>query len=485
MMVAPDGDTLSAAKVFSTQPAVRVEPGARTRIRAWREASGRRIAVLDDDPTGSQTVHDVNVVTVLEEEQYSAGLEESGAICFIWTNTRSLHEAGAVELNTRVARSLFELADRLGVPVDLVSRGDSTLRGHVFAEVQAVDAARRKVTGRGYDGILLAPTYIEAGRVTAEDVQWARVGGELIQVGNTEFARDPTFGYSSSNLREFIAEKSGGAVSADEVSSITLSDIRLGGPDRVAEILRTVSEGSFVVVNATDPADLEIVVLGLIACEDAGRTFLYRTGPSFVSALAGLEPQEPLTARQIWPAGHPAGHGLVVVGSHVGLTSRQVAVARQSSGLVEVPLDVSRATDPVDRDGYVADTTRRVVAAMADSDVVLVTSRTLMLGNGADDNVKIASTISGALTRVTRGALTAKPVWVVAKGGITAHDVAVQGLGIRRARVLGQLLPGMVSVLRPVDADEAAVGTPYVVFAGNVGDENTLSHVVSVLKGRA
>ena len=332
MMVAPGGDTLSAANVFSTQPAVRVEPGARTRIRAWREASGRRIAVLDDDPTGSQTVQDVNVVTVLEDQQYSAGLEEGGAICFIWTNARSLHEAGAVELNTRVARSLFELGARSGFPVDLVSRGDSTLRGHVLAEIQAVDAARRAVTGRGYDGILLVPAYIEAGRVTAEDVQWARVDGELVPVGNTEFAHDATFGYSTSNLREFIAEKSRGTVSADQVKSITLTDIQLGGPDRVAEILRTVSEGGFVVVNATDPADLEIVVLGLIACEDADRAFLFRTGPSFVSALAGLEPLQPLTAKQIWPAGRPDGHGLVVVGSHVGLTSRQVAVARQSGG---------------------------------------------------------------------------------------------------------------------------------------------------------
>jgi uncharacterized protein YgbK (DUF1537 family) len=79
---------------------------------------------------------------------------------------------------------------------------------------------------------------------------------------------------------------------------------------------------------------------------------------------------------------------------------------------------------------------------------------------------------------VVRGALPAKPAWVVAKGGITSHDVAVRGLGIRRATVLGQLLPGLVSVFRPVDAAPEAVGTPYVVFAGNVGDETTLATVI-------
>ena len=73
---------------------------------------------------------------------------------------------------------------------------------------------------------------------------------------------------------------------------------------------------------------------------------------------------------------------------------------------------------------------------------------------------------------------------MVAKGGITSHDVAVRGLGIRRAEVLGQLLPGMVSVFRPVEAAPEAVGMPYVVFAGNVGDENTLANVIELFSGR-
>jgi uncharacterized protein YgbK (DUF1537 family) len=64
------------------------------------------------------------------------------------------------------------------------------------------------------------------------------------------------------------------------------------------------------------------------------------------------------------------------------------------------------------------------------------------------------------------------------QGGITSHDVAVRGLGIRRARVLGQLFPGLVSVFRPVEAAPEAVGTPYIVFAGNVGDDDTLADVV-------
>jgi uncharacterized protein YgbK (DUF1537 family) len=459
-------------------PPVRVEPDARRRIRRALADAGRRIAVLDDDPTGSQTVHGVDVVTVFESDEVAAGLSEVGSTCFILTNTRSLAEADAVELNTRIGRMLFELADRLDAPIGVVSRSDSTLRGHVIAEVRGLDAVRREATGRGFDGVLMVPAYFEAGRFTAGDVHWARVGSDVLPVSETEFARDATFGYSASDLREFVAEKSGGTIGPGEVASITLDDIRLGGPARVAELLVGVAGGAFVVVNAVEYADLEVVVLGLLEAEASSRSFLCRTGPSFVQVLAGLDPQDPLGASDIWPAGHPGGHGLVVVGSHVGLTSRQVAVARDHGGLAEVELDVAAVADPARRDGHVAEATRLVVSMLDHADVLLVTSRELRRGRDAAESLEISRRVSTAVTEVVRGALPAKPAWVVAKGGITSHDVAVHGLGIRRANVLGQLFPGLVSVFRPLDAAPEAVGTPYVVFAGNVGDEATLASVI-------
>jgi uncharacterized protein YgbK (DUF1537 family) len=358
--------------------------------------------------------------------------------------------------------------------IEIISRSDSTLRGHVVAEVRAIDRARRDVTGSDYDGLLLAPAFFEAGRFTAGDIHWARLGGKDVPVGETEFARDATFGYRSSDLREFVAEKSG----ADDVVSLSLEDIREGGPERITELLDGVDQGQWVVVNALDYCDLEVVVLGLLA---SSGSFLYRTGPSFVRALAGLEPREPLTARDIWPDGHPGGHGLVVVGSHVGLTSRQVAATQARGGLNEIELDVTALEHP----GYVPELGERVAAALEDADVLLYTSRKLVRSGDADDSLAISRRVSTAVTKVVRAALAARPAWVIAKGGITSHDVAVRGLGIRRAEVLGQLLPGMVSVFSPLDAAPGAVGTPYVVFAGNVGDEETLADIVDRFRGKA
>jgi uncharacterized protein YgbK (DUF1537 family) len=395
-----------------------------------------RIAVLDDDPTGSQTVHDVAIVLALDD------LRLAGETTFFLTNSRSLPEAEAAALTERVARELFEQDPE----VEIVSRSDSTLRGHVVAEIEAIDRARRAVLGSGYDGVLLAPAFFEAGRFTRADIHMA---GD-VPVGDTEFARDATFGYRASNLREFVAEKRGDV----ETSSLSLDDIRAG---RTAERLE--HAGGWIVVNAEGYEDLDAVVEGVRA---SGRRFVYRTGPSFVRALAGIEPIEPLTAADIWPDGRPEGHGLVVVGSHVGLTTRQVEA---TTGLREFELDVN-ALDP-------AGVGARVRGALELDDVLVYTSRTLKRGG-----LETAREVSRAVTDVVHTALEAEPAWVIAKGGITSHDVAVRGLGIRRATVLGQLLPGMVSVFRPVEADERAVGVPYVVFAGNVGDEHTLAEIV-------
>jgi uncharacterized protein YgbK (DUF1537 family) len=464
-------------------PRRRIEQGARSRIRAARASRGCRIAVLDDDPTGSQAVHDVTVVTEVNAAEVEAGLREPGSTCFVLTNSRSMSETDAVELNRDAGRMLLELGERLQAPIEIVSRGDSTLRGHMIAEVHTLDQVRRQATGRGFDGVLLAPAYFEAGRCTVGDVHYARVRGEWVPAGETEFARDATFGYRASNLRDFIVERSKGRVAAEDVRSIELEDIRLGGPRRVGEILRGVSGGAFVIVNATEYADFEVVVLGLLEAEEAGCSFLHRSGPSFVRALAGLDPQPPLTAGDLWPSGAPRGHGLLVAGSHSSLTTEQLEAVRARGEFADVELDVEHVLDSSRRGRYLEAVARRVCAALAEADVLLSSSRQQVLDSETGDHLSIARVISSALVEVVVRARVAQPAWVLAKGGITAHDVAVRGLEIRRATVVGQLLPGMVTVIRPVRAATEVIGMPYVIFAGNVGDGETLCQVINVMRG--
>jgi uncharacterized protein YgbK (DUF1537 family) len=468
----PPRDRLPAAsELFAGLPPALPDDGAlRDAIREMRAADGLLLGVLDDDPTGSQSVHGVQVVTVLEQDAYQAAFD-AAPVCFVLTNTRSLAEPDAAERTTLAAGGLAAAAARRGARLQLVSRSDSTLRGHVMAEVAALHAVRP-----GFDAVLLVPAFLEAGRLTAADIHWARTGADLVPVGQTEFARDPSFGYTASDLKDFVAEKSGGAIGPGDVASIGLADIRLGGPSRVRELLAGARDGTWVVVNATEYSDLETVALGVLLAERAGQRFGFRTGPSFVRALAGLGPKAPLRGEEI---GSRPGHGLIVVGSHVGQTSRQLAALRARGGTADVELDVASVIGGADPAG----TAGQVAAALARSDVLLYTSRTLVRGRDSADSLAIARRVSGALSEVVRQALPAGPAWVIAKGGITSHDVALHGLGIRRAEVAGQLFPGLISVFRPIDAAAPAIGMPYVVFAGNVGDDQALVRVADILGG--
>ena len=318
----------AASEVFAGLPrALPDDGGLRESVRSMRAADGLLLGVLDDDPTGSQAVHGVQVVTVLEEDAYQAAFA-AAPVCFVLTNTRSLAEPAAIPRTMQAAGGLIAVAGRRGARIQLVSRSDSTLRGHVMAEVAALQAGRRQALGSGFDGVLLVPAFLEAGRLTAADIHWARIGGELIPVGQTEFANDPAFGYTASDLKDFISQKSGGTIHRGAVASISLADIRLGGPSRVRDLLAGVQDGTWVIVNAAEYSDLDTVACGVLLAERAGRSFLFRTGPSFVRALAGLAPMAPLRGQQIWPRARRGGHGLIVVGSHVSQTSRQVAALR-------------------------------------------------------------------------------------------------------------------------------------------------------------
>lgn len=463
-------------------PPTHDDPAVRERIRRLRDASGQLLAVLDDDPTGSQSVHNMDVVFALEPSEYAQAFEHSSS-CFVLTNSRSLPRNLAAKVTGMVARDLFDLAVELGRPLQLVSRSDSTLRGHVMTEIETlVDVSEQR--GCVIDAVLIVPAFLEAGRVTADDVHWARVNGQFVPVAETEFAHDPTFRYTSSDLRQFLAEVSGGRTAADSVVSIGLAAIRRGGPEHVVRLIAAARRRAFIVVNALDYADLECVALASLLAQEEGQSLLFRTGPSMVRALDGQDGTSGVSPAQIWKGGRPVGNGLVVVGSHVGHTNRQVAALLRAADMTVVTIDVPDllGLDTSARAAYVSARASDVANGLRAGDVLLMTSRSLVTGTDREESLRVAQTVSAVLADVVRLSLDVPPAWVVAKGGITSHDVAVRGLGLRRATVEGQFFEGMISLLHTTHADPRIADRPYVVFAGNVGGDTALAAVVARIK---
>lgn len=450
-------------------------------IRAEIARSGRRLVVLDDDPTGTQTSHGVLVVTEWSEDELLGALRDSHPAIFVLTNSRSLPESEAVTLAAEAGRNLARAAKRAGVEVAIGYRGDSTLRGHYPAESWALRDAFAAESGHTFDGEILAPFFEEGGRFTIGDTHYVQQGEELVPAGETEFARDAAFGYRSSFLPAWVQEKSRGRVAAGLVGSVSIEVIRTGGPDRVAALLGEVSGGRVIVANAASYRDMEVFVLGLLRTEAAGKRFIYRVSASFVRVRAGLAGRPLLQIADLYPQGAPQAGGITIVGSHVRRSTEQLEQAVHLPDLQVRELRVARLLDPATRDAEVQD----AVAWLEDQyprgrDALLYTSRGVVTGQTAEESLRVSQIVSAAVVDVAQR-LTTTPRYVIAKGGITSNDLALKAFGVHRATVPGQVAPGVPCwVLGP---ESRFPGVPYVIFPGNVGTPQTLADVITMLRG--
>ncbi len=448
-------------------------------------SSARRVlVVLDDDPTGTQSVADLPVLMTWTADSMEWALRQGEPAVYVMTNSRSLGAPDARQRNHEVARAAFAAAARVGVRVDFVSRSDSTLRGHFPLEPDALAEEVLAATGNPVDGVVVVPAFGEAGRVTVDSVHYA--GSPLdgyTPVGETEFARDATFGYRSSDLRDWVAEKTAGRVAARDVARVSLRTLRTD-PDGAVAVLRGLRDAQPVVIDIVEENDLRLLAVALYAAEGQGSRLIYRVGPPFVRAFIGQEVTPPLEARDIAAirqggrAEHAHG-GLIVVGSHVSMTTLQLDRLVDRSHPTELELDVSTILSE-GAEQHVRDVARAAAEALADGNVVIRTTRTLVRTDDADESLAIARRVSTAVVDVVRQVLKSRPPkFVVAKGGITSSDVAARGLSIERAMVRGPMLPGIVSLWDPIDGP--ARGIPYIVFAGNVGGPESLADVVDKL----
>ncbi len=454
-------------ELLKHQPPERRIDGARTRIRERLEASRRVLAVLDDDPTGTQVAHDVDVYTAWSEATLAEAFAAPAPAFFLSTNSRSLPGDEAAALARSTARALDAAARAAGKRVLPASRSDSTLRGHFAEEVYAL----ADTLPGPWDGVIVAPAFFEGGRYTVDDVHWVVQGGKAVPAHETEFARDPAFGFSTAHLPTWIEEKTGGRMPADRALIVSIEMLRGEGPEAVADLLAAADRLRPVVVNAASYADLEVFVLGLQEAEERGKRFLYRSAASFVKVRAGIPDRPLLEAQELAADGGP---GLVVAGSYVQRTSRQLDRLLACPGVAGVEVAVDRLLDAAHRDDEIRRATDAADAIhAADDTAVLFTSRAPLTLPG-ERFLEAGSAIMDGLCRIVRG-LARRPSFVIAKGGITSHRLATEALDTVRARVLGQAAPG-VPVWRLGD-ESRMPRVLYVVFPGNVGTDDTLAEV--------
>ena len=411
--------------------------------------------------SGCQTVHDVNVLLNFDVESLCEQLILDEKCFYILTNSRSMNERDAVSVTSLVLDNIKEACDRTNYskPISFISRGDSCLRGHYPAEVDTIKTFMRKsMADTNKIVTIMMPAFIEGGRITKDSVHYVKEGDSLIPVGNTPFALDPHFSFKSSNLCDYVVEKTSGRITASQVKRVTLDDMRsvdvTTAIRNIVNILQSCDNEDVVVVDLEVPSDMVTFMLALLKCEQKHQefTFVYRTAASFVATRCGIA-QKPLLSENDIISSTSSNHGtggLIVVGSYVPKTTAQLAVLSQTMNIHAMEFDVLffqilRANSHKLATAMVESLSQQInKLLLSGRHVVLYTSRREIITshNEPADGIDEFTAISDALTAVVSG-LEVVPAFLIAKGGITSHEVAHKGLNVSKARVVGQVTAGV------------------------------------------
>jgi uncharacterized protein YgbK (DUF1537 family) len=424
-----------------------------------------KIIVLDDDPTGSQTVHSCLLLMRWDVDTLRLGLADDGPIFFVLTNTRALTPEKAARVTREVCHNLKLAIEAEGIKDFLVvSRSDSTLRGHYPIETDVI----AEELG-GFDAHFLIPAFFEGGRITKDSIHYLIIDGVPTPVHQTEFAKDSVFGYHHSYLPDYVEEKTKGRIKSEQVERFLLSDIRQGSLDRLINL----QGNQCGVVDGENQADLDRFAQDILTAAASGKRFLFRSAASILTSLAqlGKQPIAPEEMAQYKPTSQA---GAIIVGSHVKKTTQQLEELLKEPGIVPLEVDVTRLRDrPQERNILLAEILRKVKEIHADKQTpVVYTSRQELTFADVQERLDFGVAVSSLLMDIV-GELPSDISFLISKGGITSNDVLSRGLNLRSARLLGQILPGC-SLVRTSADHPLFPNLPVVLFPGNVGDSQGL-----------
>lgn len=469
--------TIDKQTLFGSLPPVRDMQALTERYAAaFADRADYCVVVLDDDPTGIQTVHGVPVYMNWRTADVEAAVR-SEPVFYIQTNTRGEVDSACREINRELAGRLARAAADCGKTLSIISRSDSTLRWHYPLETQTLREALVAAGQPDFDGEVIAPCFFEGGRYTVGDIHYVEQGGALVPAGQTEFAGDTTFPFTSSDLKAYVREKTG---TDAPCVSVPIEMLRAQDVDGVCGLLTGCRDFCKVIVNAACYEDLEVFVTALYEAQEQGKRFLFRTAASFVRVYAGVGYKPPVSADEFRELTGGSRAGIVVCGSHVKKSTDQLNRLLTLPDAVAVELD----TQALAGDGYMREIEAKCAAAQkafreGKLPVVYTSRVVLTVDEGSKmDNLKLSTRISQRFTEFVDH-LDIEPAFFIAKGGITSSDMATKACRIGKAQVMGQALPG-IPVIRAGEGSRWP-GMLYIIFPGNVGDENALYDVVKKL----
>jgi uncharacterized protein YgbK (DUF1537 family) len=396
-----------------------------------------RLVILDDDPTGIQTVHGCLLITQWDEATVRMALQHEQPFFYMLTNTRAMTREEAAQVVRSAMEMVLEVNREFSYRLIFISRSDSCLRGHFPLETDVMRRVLQEYGVKVWPKVPFCPALIEAGRVTIDGVHYMKDGERLIPVSETEFARDNVFAYHTSVLRDYIREKGANSEEYQIVNAATYDELYAFTQTLFNEI------------------------------KDFDGAVVIRSSSSLPKAMSGIA-DKPLLDRGILKED---GVGCFIVGSHVQKTTRQLNALLAGQGGAGIEVDVERVLHDSNAlmQELLSEMKQRAEERLTP---VVYTSRKEVRLTDADERQHLGQRISDFLVEMV-ARLPFVPSYLVAKGGITSNDILTKGLALKSAVVLGQIVPNVPCVMTD--------HFPYIIFPGNVGGDDSLREVYEKL----
>lgn len=439
-----------------------------------------KVIILDDDPTGTQTVHDVAVYTSWDSETIYDIFSSDAPMAFILTNSRSFSEDKTVHVHREIADSINTISKQLNIPFIIISRSDSTLRGHYPIETEALrdimEASDQKIHGE-----ILCPYFKEGNRFTINNIHFIKEVDGLIAVSDSDYAKDKTFGYKHSHLGEWCEEKTQGRYQKENLIYITLDELKKTSYDCIQKKLEACINFNKIIVNATNENDLKVFITAYLRALNHGYQFIFRSAAAIPKILGNCMDIPYLNKNNLIKIDNKNG-GLIVVGSHVNRTTSQLKQLEVFDGNLVTMIEFNQHLilgnhfdEEIDRVIKKAETT----ITQGKTAVIFTKRERIDLPNGnREEQLQLAVQISDAIVKII-SKIKIRPSYILSKGGITSSDIAVKALNIKKAYVLGQIKPAV-----PVWYAENSSkfnDLHLIIFPGNVGNDDTLKEIVELL----
>jgi len=445
-----------------------------------------KFVVIDDDPTGSQTVQDCLLLLKWDCSTLVKGFESKSNLFFILANTRSLSENDAQLTIEEICNNLKTVINSKAYEEEIIfiSRGDSTLRGHNFLEPSALNSCLGP-----FDATFHIPAFIEGKRFTINGTHFV----DKTPISQTIFAKDKIFGYETSNVKNLLFQQSKSQINFEDIQNLLFSDIEMLNDEEnniVFKTLKNLKNNQHVIVDVANYSQIKkfsLVIQKLIK----NKKFLFRTAASFISSISD---KKSVSQSEIFFSNLRISNkeksllpGLIIVGSYVELSTIQLNNLLEISNCKPVELDVfeffsitSSNNNQSQRNLLKNKLLKEIRYSFEKGKTpVLFTSRKFMFLDSSE-LLNFYNLLACFIAELVAD-LKYEIGYLISKGGITTNLILSNGLNADYVYLEGQILTGISVVTYNLKNGEKL---PIVTHPGNIGSKDSLVHIWKVFENK-